>query len=53
VKLPDGAENTGWTNGNMDLWIDPSEVESAVYVRTAGRFERWPRADNPSVIDCN
>ena len=53
VAVPDEAEDTGWTNGNMDLWIDESEVEAAVYVRTGGRFERWPRASDPSVIDCN
>ncbi len=53
VKLPDGAEDTGWTNGNMDLFVDPGDVESAVYVRTGGRYERWPRGDDPSVTDCN
>ena len=53
VHLPDEAEDTGWTNGNMDLWIDPSEVEEAVYVRTGGTFERWPRGIDPSVTDCN
>jgi hypothetical protein len=53
VRLPDGAEDTGWTNGNMNLWIDRSEAESAVYVRTGGRYERWPRGDDPSVTDCN
>jgi hypothetical protein len=53
VQLPDDAEDTGWTNGNMDLWVDPSEVEEAVYVRTAGAFERWPRGSDSSVTDCN
>ena len=53
VNRPDEADDTGWTNGNMDLWIDPSEVEEAVYVRTAGAFERWPRANDSSVTDCN
>ena len=53
VQPPDDAEDTGWTNGNMDLWIDPSEVEEAVYVRTGGTFERWPRGIDPSVTDCN
>jgi hypothetical protein len=50
---PEEAEDTGWTNGNMDVWIDEAEVEQAVYVRTGGRFERWPRGDDPSVTDCN
>lgn len=53
VKLPDDAQDTGWTNGNMDLWVSPSELEEAVYVRTAGGFERWPRGGDPSVTDCN
>ena len=53
VKLPDDAEDTGWTNGNMDIWIDDNEVEQAIYVRTDGRYERWPRATDPSVTDCN
>jgi hypothetical protein len=53
VKVPAEAEDTGWTNGNMDVWIDESEVEEAIYVRTGGRFERWPRGIDPSVTDCN
>jgi hypothetical protein len=53
VKVPAEAEDSGWTNGNMDVWIDESEVEQAIYVRTGGRFERWPRGIDPSVIDCN
>jgi hypothetical protein len=53
VKLPEDAEDTGWTNGNMDIWLDDNEVEQAIYVRTDGRYERWPRATDPSVTDCN
>jgi len=53
VNPPDDADDTGWTNGNMDLWISPSEVEEAVYVRTGGAFERWPRGHDTSVTDCN
>jgi hypothetical protein len=53
VKLPDEAEDSGWTNGNMDLWVDPSDVEQAIYVRTGGRYERWPRGGDPTVTDCN
>ena len=42
VDLPPGAVNTGYSNGQANLWIDPSD-ESAVYMEVGGQFERWPR----------
>lgn len=52
--LPDGAVDTGWTNGNIDLWISPAEIDHAVYLVRGKTVERWPRtAESWGVIDCN
>jgi hypothetical protein len=54
ATLPDDATDTGWTNGNIDLWISPSENDGAVYVVRGESVERWPRtAESWGVIDCN
>lgn len=54
VDLPADAVQTGWTNGNIELWVSPSEIERALYVQVAEQFERWPRAARYwGVIDCN
>jgi|tagenome__1003787_1003787.scaffolds.fasta_scaffold20695620_2 hypothetical protein len=53
VEVPPDAAETGWTNGNMDVWISPSEEERAIYVKVGGLFERWPRGDHVVVTDCN
>lgn len=54
AALPRAARETGWTNGNIDLWIDPAQLDDAVYVVRGGSTERWPRAaDQWGVIDCN
>ena len=54
AKLPKDAADSGWTNGNVDLWISPSDLDRAVYLVRNGTVERWPRAaDGWGVIDCN
>jgi len=54
VDLPADAVPTGWTNGNIELWVSPSEIERALYVQRGDRVERWPRAARSwGVIDCN
>ena len=53
VVVPRDAADTRWTNGNIDVWISPSEVETAIYVMVGGAFERWPRGHDVSVTDCN
>jgi hypothetical protein len=53
VEVPADAAETGWTNGNIDLWISPAEEEKAVYVKVGGVFERWPRGHDVAVTDCN
>jgi hypothetical protein len=54
ATLPKDAAYTGWTNGNIQLWVSPSEYEDAVYVRYADKTERWPRAAQDwGVTDCN
>lgn len=35
ATMPDDAADSGWTNGNSDLWISPSELDRAVYVAAA------------------
>jgi hypothetical protein len=54
ARLPVDAAATGWTNGNVNLWISPSEQERAVYLVRGTAVERWPRAaESWGVIDCN
>lgn len=54
VKLPEDAAYTGWTNGNIELWISPEELDRAVYIIRGDAVERWPRAtESWGVIDCN
>ncbi|MDQ6796271.1 MAG: hypothetical protein M3067_15920 [Chloroflexota bacterium] len=54
ATLPTDAAYTGWTNGNIDLWISPSDVDRAIYVVRGKVVERWPRAvPGWGVIDCN
>jgi hypothetical protein len=54
ATMPPDAAFSGWTNGNVELWISPSDVDHAVYLRVGGMTERWPRAaDAWGVIDCN
>jgi len=51
---PDDAAYSGWTNGNIEIWVSPSEQEKAIYIKRGGTFERWPRAaEQWGVIDCN
>jgi hypothetical protein len=54
ATLPKDAAYTGWTNGNIQLWVSPSEYEDAVYIRYGDKTERWPRAAQDwGVTDCN
>ncbi|OGN87736.1 MAG: hypothetical protein A2X23_07850 [Chloroflexi bacterium GWC2_73_18] len=54
TTAPSDLLYTGWTNGNVELWISPSELDAAVYLRLGGARERWPRAVDPwGVIDCD
>ena len=55
TTLPADAASTGWTNGNIELWVSPSRFERGVYLRLGDAFEWWPRAspDGWGVIDCN
>jgi hypothetical protein len=52
--LPPDAVDTGWTNGNVDLWESPSNLDDAVYLVRGDTVERWPRAKKDwGVVDCN
>ena len=54
ATLPADAADTGWTNGNVDLWISPSDLDRAVYLVRGDVVERWPRAARSwGVTDCN
>jgi hypothetical protein len=54
ATLPADATDTGWTNGNVDLWISPSDLDDAVYLVRGDIVERWSRvARYWGVIDCN
>jgi hypothetical protein len=54
AKLPADARHSGWTNGNIAIWISPGEFERAIYVVRGQTVERWPRTvESWGVIDCN
>jgi hypothetical protein len=54
AALPEDAAYTGWTNGNIELWVSPSAFDRAIYVKRGVVIERWPRAAKTwGVIDCN
>jgi hypothetical protein len=54
AALPADAASSGWTNGNAELWISPSELDGAVFMRVGDATERWPRAAGGwGVTDCN
>ena len=54
ATLPADAAYTGWTNGNIEIWLSPSDLERAIYIKRGEVVERWPRAANEwGVIDCN
>lgn len=54
ATMPKDAAYTGWTNGNIELWISPTEFDRAIYVVRGDAIERWPRATETwGVIDCN
>lgn len=54
ATLPAGAAYTGWTNGNVEVWVNPDELAEAIYVKRGDLVERWPRpAKDWGVIDCN
>jgi hypothetical protein len=44
VDLPDDARDTGYRNGELELWLAPSDP-GAAYLRAGDDVERWPRAD--------
>jgi hypothetical protein len=54
VTMPEDAAYSGWTNGNIELWISPSDLDRAVYLVRGDTAERWPRAAADwGVTDCN
>lgn len=54
ASRPDDAASTGWTNGNIEIWISPIELDQAIYIKRGSTFERWPRAAKQwGVTDCN
>jgi hypothetical protein len=50
IDLPADATDTGYRNGDLELWLSPSTPDAA-YLRVGDDVERWPRAD--PVIACD
>lgn len=50
VDLPNDARDTGYRNGELELWLSPSDPDAA-YLRAGDNVERWPRAD--PVVACS
>lgn len=49
AELPAGATDTGFRQGDAELWIVPGDA-SAVYLRSGAAIERWPR--DPAFSAC-
>jgi hypothetical protein len=47
ATLPSGARDTGFRQGERELWLDPTD-DSAVYVKSSAGVERWPRGEVPA-----
>lgn len=50
-EMPSGAEPTGITHGDREIYFDPSTREEYLFIHRGddGRTERWPRAE----IECD
>jgi hypothetical protein len=49
ATLPDGAEFSGLSAGDVELWVDPAHVEDHIFLTNGETVERWPRADPPFI----
>jgi hypothetical protein len=49
IDLPADAQDTGYRNGELELWLSPSNPDAA-YLRVGSDVERWPRAE--PVVAC-
>jgi hypothetical protein len=45
IDLPIDARDTGYRNGDLELWFSPTDPDSA-YLRVKNDVERWPRNDS-------
>lgn len=43
VELPEDAEPTRYTSGDIELWVSPSANGRHVFLVISDRVERWPR----------
>jgi hypothetical protein len=50
VDLPPDARDTRYRDGELELWLSPSDPDTA-YLRYRDDIERWPRAD--PVVACD
>jgi hypothetical protein len=51
AELPPGAVDTGYSNGTLELWLDPAD-SSSVYLRVDDTYERWPRVEGDDPLFC-
>ena len=49
ADLPRGAIDTGFREGATELWTDPADGGSAIYLVTPTSVERWPLDPQPAV----
>jgi hypothetical protein len=49
AALPPDARDTGYRTGDVELWLSPSDPDSA-FLRVGDDVERWPRLD--STVGC-
>jgi hypothetical protein len=46
ATLPSGAVDSGYREGDTELWTDPADP-SGIYLVTGATTERWPRGEDP------
>lgn len=44
TMLPDGATDTDYRNGNVELWLGPAGGDEAILLVFSDPTERWPRS---------
>lgn len=48
-SLPDNATDTGYRQGNRELWISPDDPD-AIFLRYQAVVEQWPRSEVPGCL---
>jgi hypothetical protein len=45
AELPGDAQRTGYQSNGVELYVSPSDQDTAIYLVGDDAAERWPRSD--------